>query len=49
MMVMTEVIFWVLTPCSVVVGYQHFRGPCCLHHPASASNFAKLLHKQFKQ
>jgi hypothetical protein len=17
--------------CSVVVGYQHFRGPCCLH------------------
>jgi hypothetical protein len=25
-------VFWVVTPCSVVVGYQRFRGPCCLHH-----------------
>jgi len=24
------VVFWVLTPCSVVAGYQRFRGPCCL-------------------
>jgi hypothetical protein len=24
-------VFWVVTPCSVVVGYQHFGGPCCLH------------------
>jgi len=24
-------VFWVVTPCSVVVGYQSFRGPCCLH------------------
>jgi hypothetical protein len=23
--------FWVVTPCSVVVGYQRFGGPCCLH------------------
>jgi len=23
--------FWVMMPCSVVVGYQHFRGSCCLH------------------
>jgi hypothetical protein len=22
--------FWVVTTCSVVVGYQHFRGPCYL-------------------
>jgi hypothetical protein len=28
-------VFWVLTPCSIVViRYQKFRGPCCLHlHP----------------
>jgi hypothetical protein len=24
-------VFWVVTPCSVVVGYQIFRGTCCLH------------------
>jgi len=24
-------VFWVVTPCSVVVGYQCLRGPCCLH------------------
>jgi len=24
-------VFWVMTPCSVVVGYQCFRGLCCLH------------------
>jgi hypothetical protein len=23
-------VFWVVTPCRVVVGYQLFRGPCCL-------------------
>jgi hypothetical protein len=23
-------VFWVVTPYSVVVGYQRFRGPCCL-------------------
>jgi hypothetical protein len=23
--------FLVVVPCSVVVGYQRFRGPCCLH------------------
>jgi hypothetical protein len=22
-------VFWVVTPCSGVVGYQCFRGPCC--------------------
>jgi hypothetical protein len=24
-------VFRVVIPCSVVVGYQRFRGPCCLH------------------
>jgi len=24
------VVFWVVTPCSVVVGYQRFKGPCCV-------------------
>jgi hypothetical protein len=23
-------VFWVVTPCSVVVGYKCFGGPCCL-------------------
>jgi hypothetical protein len=23
-------VFWVMTPCSVVVGQQRFRDPCCL-------------------
>jgi len=27
-------VFWVVTPCSVVVRYQRFRGPRCLYlHP----------------
>jgi hypothetical protein len=24
-------VYWVVTPCSVVAGYQRFGGPCCLH------------------
>jgi hypothetical protein len=24
-------VFWVVMLCNVVVGYQCFRGPCCLH------------------
>jgi hypothetical protein len=24
-------LFWVVMPCSVVVGYQRFGGPCCFH------------------
>jgi len=24
-------VFWVMTPCSVAVGYHRFGEPCCLH------------------
>jgi len=24
-------VFWVVTPCNDVAGYQRFEGPCCLH------------------
>jgi hypothetical protein len=24
-------VFWVVTPCSDLVGYRGFGGPCCLH------------------
>jgi len=24
-------VFWVVTPCNSVLGYEPFRGPCCLH------------------
>jgi hypothetical protein len=30
-MKMQVVVFCVVRPCSVVVGYQRFGGPCCLH------------------
>jgi hypothetical protein len=34
--VMSQVeVFWVVTPCGVVVGYQRFREPCC--HPDGGS------------
>jgi len=24
-------VFWVVMSCSIVVGYKHFKGPCCHH------------------
>jgi hypothetical protein len=30
MMFQVEV-FWVMTPCNIVVEFHRFRGPCCLH------------------
>jgi len=32
--------FWDMTPCSDVVGYQHFGWPCC-HHLKSEVNDAR--------
>jgi len=29
--VVVVVVVWVMTPCSFVIGYQRFRGPCCIH------------------
>jgi len=26
-------IFWFVTPCNIVRGYQSFRDPYCSHHP----------------
>jgi len=31
-------VIWVETPCSVVVGYQRFRGQCCLHLQPTGSH-----------
>jgi len=37
-------VFWIVTPFRVVVGYQRFGGPCCLHqhHTASQSRRPRL-------
>jgi hypothetical protein len=42
MMIQVEV-FWVVTPCSVVVGYQCFRGPCCLQ--GEVTRMEKIRHR----
>jgi len=31
-------LFWIVTPCSVVVGYQRFRAPCCLQLKGEVQN-----------
>jgi hypothetical protein len=34
-------VFRVVKPCSVVVGYQRFGGPCCLHLQGEANGAEK--------
>jgi hypothetical protein len=34
-------LFWVMMLCSVVVGYQCFRGPCCLHLLGNVTGMGK--------
>jgi hypothetical protein len=37
-------VFWIVTPCSVVVGYQGFRGPCCVRlHLDSLTHYSQGL------
>jgi hypothetical protein len=43
-------VLWVVTPCSVAVGYQRLRGPCCLHHftlKMTAPHHRRLTRKRF--
>jgi len=35
--------FWVVMPCSVVVGYQHFGGPYCFHLQGEAARISDTL------
>jgi hypothetical protein len=37
---------WFGAPCSVVVGYQHFRGPHFLHLEGSAQNMETATNKK---
>jgi hypothetical protein len=37
-------VFWVLTPCSVAVGYEGIGGPCCLHLQGEASGTSIQIH-----
>jgi hypothetical protein len=40
-------VFWVVTPCSDVVGYYNFGRPCCFHlHPSVTINLL-ILHSVF--
>jgi hypothetical protein len=38
-------IFWVVTPCSVVVGYQPFGEPCCFHLQGEVNGTGKGRHR----
>jgi len=38
--------YCVVTPCSVVVAYQHFGGPCCLHLEPSPPRKYEFSHSE---
>jgi hypothetical protein len=43
-------VFWVVTPCSVAVGYQRFGEPCCLHLQGVAPAWrAAVLHTENRE
>jgi hypothetical protein len=37
--------FWVVTPCSALVGYQHFGGPHCLHLQSKITGDGRKIHR----
>jgi hypothetical protein len=42
-------VFWFVTPCSIVVGYQSFGGPCCFHlegEPESLVSYRNTTRRQ---
>jgi len=47
MMVQVDV-FWVVTRCNVVVGYQRFRGPCCFHLSGCDAVYVVTGHQRFR-
>jgi hypothetical protein len=42
MVMKIHVVFWAVTLHSVAVGYQHFRGPCCLHFQGEVNGDGKV-------
>jgi len=36
-------VFWIVTPCTLVVGYQRFGDPCCLHFHGEARTYETLV------
>jgi len=36
-------VFWVVRPCSIVVGYQHFGGPYCCHLQISHQRYTDFM------
>jgi hypothetical protein len=44
--VLQYMVFWVMTMCNDVVGYQCFRGPCCLCLKGEVNGTRKGEHKR---
>jgi len=40
-------VFWIVKPCNVVVGYQRFGGPCCLHLQVVTTCNVVVGHQRF--